>query len=261
MLLVEKHSLFQVPWRKSGAELNNKLLMAVFGSVAGITSMTQVSGAVITWSGANDVSGSSDVQTLGTYVDALSEDPSGTVTINTVPFLEGTLSGSNFSDGVGDIVVSGSFTANYVSGGDSATTDASYNTLLSHFGYGVYNSGSGEYGPLTVTLSVQSGNEYQVQLFVYQFGGNSDGAAITDPEDSNGPTLNSAGQFATGTFTASGSTQTFQIDGPVNGGAANIFNALQLREIATAVPEPASAGLMLLAGAGFLRRRRSREGR
>jgi hypothetical protein len=242
--------------------MRNKLSIAALGVAASIASATGASAAQITWNTAA-ISSDSVVSTTGTYLDAIGEDPNGTITVSTVPFLEGEFSGAgttgNYDDTIGDIVVSGMFDGSgthYTGGSAPSTGDTNFNNLLIYLGF---ENSFDDY--LTVSLNgLNPGHQYQVQFFVYQSGaGNGNGAVITDPEDGNGPTLSASGEVATGTFVADTDPQTFEFTGPPTSNPmasyAGIFNAIQLRDIT--VPEPASAGLLLFAGATVLLRRRS----
>jgi hypothetical protein len=234
--------------------MNRKVMTMALMAASGIPAAKFASAATITWT-SSSISGASDVSTIGTYISAVDENPSGPLTVAGVPFLQGSFSSPTSNDvgyfsqdgtDTAPIVVSGSFDPSgkeYYSAGtpNPSTGDTSYDDILSYLGF--ENSETN----LTVSLNDLSvGSTYLVQMFVRQQGGGGNGAAIAA-----GPTLSSSGSFATGTFTADSNTQSFTFTGP--GGAAGIFDALQLREQPT--PEPASASIAIFGTAAICVRR------
>lgn len=227
--------------------------------------------APITWGSPQTVSGDSDVSTTGSLVYAFTfggtaAPPSATV--NGVTFSPFRVPGGIITSAtVGSVTISespGKLFASNAFGSSSApysglSTD--YKAIL----------GSGAYADLpasiTVTLGgLTSGQDYLVQWWT----NNASNAAIlgagftnTTALATNSVTLDAnttniaggVGQFALGTFTASGTTQTFLLS--ETGGDFNpLINALQVR----AVPEPSLTLLGVAAASGGLLawRRRSR---
>jgi hypothetical protein len=227
--------------------------------------------APITWGSPQTVSGDSDVSTTGSLVYAFTfggtaAPPSATV--NGVTFSPFRVPGGIITSAtVGSVTISespGKLFASNAFGSSSApysglSTD--YKAIL----------GSGAYADLpasiTVTLGgLTSGQDYLVQWWT----NNASNAAIlgaaftnTTALATNSVTLDAnttnavggLGQFAIGTFTASGTSQTFLLS-ETSGGFNPLINALQVR----AVPEPSMTVLVGTAAVSVLLawRRRSR---
>jgi hypothetical protein len=116
-----------------------------------------------------------------------------------------------------------------------------YQNLLSTIGFGYFVNG-------TVTVSgLTSGDNYQVQVWSsYPYSSPNAHTTFTGPSGSNTVTLlPENNQFALGTFTASGSTESFNYD---YGNRYGLVNAVSVRELASA-PEPSTVGLL---GLGLL---------
>jgi hypothetical protein len=228
------------------------------------------SAATIDWSTATNISSGADVATTGTLVDALYCGPSGTTqTVGATSFTGATFvrtdtpdngDGISSQDGTTNapIAVTGNFQGGANTGyfvGGPGVSPSSYNSILSYLGF---ESGGDNFLTFSLnglitgqnsTPNLVVGDNYEVQIWVYQPSGGSNGASIVD-----GPTLSSSGEFATGTFTADSSGQTFELSNP-NG--AGIFDAIQLRDLGSSTPEPATCSLVVLAvGGSFLRRHR-----
>jgi len=227
----------------------------------------------ITWSGAQTVSGDSDVDTTGSLVYAFtfggtSAPPS--TTVNGVTFSPFTIpSGIITSATVGNVTISespgtlfGSNSFGSVSAPFSGLS-SSYQSLL----------GTGAYAdvPATITVTLKgltSGQQYRLQWWTSDaalqspiYGGsftNTTATAVNsvtlDANTTN--TVGGLGQFAIGTFTASGTSQPFTLS-ETSGGSNPLINALQLR----AVPEPSTCAMALAGlacGGSVVLRRRTR---
>jgi hypothetical protein len=206
---------------------------------------------VISWGSATDMSNpTSDVLNNGTTVDAA--DFTGTFTINNVNFnLLSATSGGNYSDGSGITVFAGNGTygdTNFSSGG-TPPDSTNYNSLANQFGFNFFNTG-------TVTLSgLNTGQTYQVEVWSsYKDAAGETETTLGGPTGSNSVTLlPQDNQFATGTFTASGTSESFTFNYGAGGGGYDLINAVSVRDVSgdSTVPEPSTYALML-AGLGAL---------
>ena len=188
--------------------------------------------AVITWGGGT-VAGDTDVLTNGTAVYAYDWDGAAT-TVNGVSFT-GTAATGNIGGNVGLKSASGSLlnTTTYTSASAPfSSLSGSYQTLLTGGDYA--NSGA---VTLTVTLSnLTAGVFYAVQVWVNDPRVNGLNRATTANSTGGvGVTLvhnyqemaGGVGQYAVGTFTATGTTQSFTLIGT----ASTQLNALQVRNL------------------------------
>ncbi|MFM8783697.1 MAG: hypothetical protein ACKOFI_00695 [Phycisphaerales bacterium] len=226
----------------------------------------------ITWGSATNMSGDSDVSTSGTLKYAYNVGASGvsSVSDNGVTFapyaFPALLSFTNTvtSGGVSFVESDGTLWSNNSQGTASgAGLSADYKSMLSSIG------GATNPGTITVTLgNLASGTQYQLQVWV----NNSSNGSVPntgDPISSvilgsganqvtlDANTTNSAGgvgQFVLGTFTASGSSQTFTLNGS---GGMPVINAFQLRDL-TPIPGPGGAALAAIIGAMLPAGRRRR---
>ena len=212
----------------------------------------------IVWGSPQTVSGDSDVSTTGSLVYAFTfggTSAPSSATVNGVTFSLFTVPGGIVTSAtVGSVTISespGNLFAYNTFGSASApfsTLSSSYQTLL----------GSGAYADtpanITVTLGgLTNGQQYEVQWWTNnsanltpQFGGgftNTTATAVNavtlDANMTN--TVGGLGQYAIGTFTASGATQAFLLE-ETSGGSNPLINALQVR----AVPEPTTSVFVLL---------------
>lgn len=138
----------------------------------------------------------------------------------------------------------------------------------------------------SVTLgNLVAGTTYEIQIFSHDgrttrgnaataFGDNNGGISAgadlnnLDTNISAGPSSGGTGDSTIGTFTATGANVTFSVSGDGNitdgGGVPNFtsnnspsqVNAIQLRAISVAVPEPSALSLLALMGLGVSVRRR-----
>ncbi|MCE9630712.1 MAG: hypothetical protein K8S94_08380 [Planctomycetia bacterium] len=222
----------------------------------------------ITWGSPQTVSGDSDVDTTGTLLYAFTfggtASPPST-TVNGVTFSPFRIPGGIVTSAtVGNVTISespGNLLAYNTFGSASAPfsgLSSSYQSLL----------GTGAYAdvPNTITVALNgltSGQEYRLQWWTNDsakltgaFGGsftNTTASAVNSVTlDANVTNVvGGVGQFAIGTFTASGTTQAFSLTEP--SGNNPLINALQVR----AVPEPAMSALAVAAAsAGWMLWRR-----
>jgi hypothetical protein len=220
-------------------------------ALATLSLTTATQAAIITWEAATAVSttngNSSDVSLDGTFHHAVAGEfssSSGTVsdhTVNTVLFT-GVGGGNGGSNDLWD-------------GGDSG--DATYNALLSEANFGLGGSS------VTITLgdvsalggvALLDGQDYQLQLWFVD--DNTTGRTMIYGDGEASPStvslLGTNGQYAIGTFTASGTTQDLTL--VASGFGQAHLSAMQLR----AVPEPGTYALIggLLALSHVMLRRR-----
>jgi hypothetical protein len=191
------------------------------------------------------LTGPSDIQTNGTFFDAINTTTNGgytTTTIGDTTF--NALVGG--TDGTMSLTVTGgdgNFTSTY--GGSSSAT---YNYVVGH---ATDSSGS------TVTIGsalhpLTLGDLYQVQVWGY-WPNPMYGAELNGDPSVSFP--NGGGGYALGTFTATAITQTFTYQGNSQSFGAGFVNDIAVRE----VPEPSTYALMLggLALLGFCARRKA----
>ena len=227
--------------------------------------------APITWSSPQTVSGDSDVSTNGTLVYAYtfggtSAPPSATV--NGVTFSPFRIPGGVItSTTVGSVSLAES-PGNLFASNSLGSSSAPYSALSTDYKAIL---GSGAYADIPASITVTLGGLTSGQNYLVQWWTNNAsnatilGAGFTNTTalatnsvtlDANTTnTVGGLGQFATGTFTASGTTQTFLLS-ETSSGFNPLINALQVR----AVPEPSLTLLGVAAAAGGLLawRRRSR---
>jgi hypothetical protein len=235
----------------------------------------QVRAAVppITWSAAQTVSGDSDVDTTGSFVYAFTFGGTAappSTTVNGVTFSPFTIpSGIVTSATVGNVTISespGTLFGSNSFGSVSAPFSGLSSSYQSLLGTGAYAD-----NPSTITVSLKgltSGQQYRLQWWTSnasnQLSIYGDSFSNTTATAFNSVTLDAnitnlgggLGQFAIGTFTASGTIQSFSLT-ETSGGFNPLINALQVR----AVPEPSTCAMALAAlacGGYSLFRRRKR---
>lgn len=214
--------------------------------------------AIINWSVPSNISGDSDVITTGTLVDARNMSQNQlTTTVNGVFFdIFPIPNGGNGISGLNNIFA---FAYNNAESSDTAygssnlpysSLSLSYRTLLSS------GAGSSTGNPLTLNLlGLTNGASYLFQWWTNDsglaFGGvNTTTATATNSVTLDENTTNSdggMGQWVSGTFTATGTSQTITFSGP-----RPAINAYQLR----VVPEPGSLSLLIFGGLTIVHCRR-----
>ena len=239
--------------------------LVITGLACLFVAQESVEAATITWSAAQNVSGDSDVATIGTLEYAFNFGTTSVqaTTVNGVAFSAfGIATPNSTTVTVGNVTVAESpgFLTSYSNLGTGAPAftnlSSGYQTLLGSGGSaGIPNT-------ITVTLAgLTIGDQYSLQWWSSNNAMVSGLTTTTATSGSNSVTLNAGaaqglGQFVTGTFTADGTSQTFTLNGP-GGSTAPLINALQLRNLsASAVPGAGLAGLASIGLAGVSRRRR-----
>ncbi len=237
-------------------------ITAVFLSIA----IQPAKAATINWGAAQNIVGSSDVDTTGTLFASANFGSGTSVTVNSVTFNPFTASGTSTT--VGNITLASTSGQNLSVSGDPLGGPPSYNGLLeaANFTGGFPTTG---FRTQSITLSnLLLGATYSIQYWV-----NDSRAGTTASRTVNVGSVTLAanvaqsggglGQYTIGQFIADSTTQSFSVVGNFNvaenGVSAPYANAMQVRMVA--VPEQstwvmAGAGIALVATCGEVRRRR-----
>ena len=201
----------------------------------------------IAWTGPTGITGDANLSTTGTFLDALilNTAAGGDLTADGIVFnVAGSEAGGVYGDGI--ITYTGSGLNNYswsgsfpvgplASSGFAAVMDAG----------GIYQNGGSGSG--TVTLSaLKPGHGYMVQVFNYA---PDNDAGLTTLSGTTPVTLsnlpgaggtNTYGEFATGTFVATSTNETFNWNGA--GSSYTVVGAISVRELTiTPVVSPTNA--------------------
>jgi alpha-1,3-glucanase-like protein/carbohydrate binding protein with CBM6 domain len=209
-------------------------------ALATLTSSVTVNAQNITWGSATGITGDANLVTSGTYVDAFLTNTSKTtsLTADGVTFNPAT-SSSNTSGTDGKIsftVTSGTNLPYSTNAFPTASPSSTAFAALMNSG-GTYENGGTGAG--TVTLSgLISGHTYAVQVFNYINDGD---AGLTKLSGTTPVTLSNApgaggsgtnGEYATGTFTATGTTETFNWNG--QGSGYTLLGSISVRDTTNA---------------------------
>lgn len=211
---------------------------ALFAVVFTLGSAGVANADVITWGTPQDIAASRDVSTNGTLVFAGRGGLATSVTVNGVTFVvDGQFSGANGNNNQG-----------------LPTGDANYDSLINFFAGGPFASTT-----FTPQGAFVAGNTYEIQIWQSNTNGFGSGQGTIDDGNGNLVTLDQdagaiGGQYVIGTFVADDSNAPV-----ITFGGTRIYNAYQVRDLGViAVPEPASFGILAVAGMGLAVRRRKR---
>jgi hypothetical protein len=211
----------------------------------------------INWGSTLALTGDANLLTTGIYFDAFIPEYTGTaLSADGVNFNDDTaITGSGGSDGIISYTWSGGGNTEYDFAGSFSLGSAGFNSVMNAGGAYVNGVGSG-----TVTITgLTAGDTYSVQDFEYDAGNG--GATIlggSTPATITGGSTDDQGEFVTGSFTATGSSETFSLTGDT-GTAFTVLGSLSVRNV-TSVPEPSTVGIfaggfVLMLSLVFLRRR------
>jgi hypothetical protein len=220
-------------------------------------------GAAIDFYQSTPVDGPSDVQNNGNVVQAYdfptNTGSTGTLTVNGVTFSNFNLNPSGDTTTINAADYSGFTSDPNPPGNDSQGFTGDFLTLMDNAAVR-----DGSYTNTLVLNGLTSGQSYQVEIITYDgrnIGGNfyvrtntltGDAGSTAGTDTYYGDPnayYNNAGTYVLGTFTADSSSQTINF---ANSDTDSQINAL----IVSAVPEPASLGLIAISAVGLLKRRR-----
>jgi hypothetical protein len=243
---------------------SNSMLLAAAGilAVAGVGAAASASfGSTVTWGTAANISGNTDVSTVGSLVLANEIGGAAAQTVNGVTFspFTGTNAATITQGNVTLSAPTSGDTVNIDSGFGPSTFSSSYNAMLN--GAAALGNGSSEANgldPMDLTIAgLTPGSPYLIEIWV----NDSRGYPVNRQETLSGSNSDSAvidyltppGQFITGTFVAdsTGSQTISMTPVDINNSPSNAdaqINAFQVR----AVPEPATLGLVGVGAMGLL---------
>lgn len=216
-----------------------KKILPIIIAVAGLLVASASSQAqTIVWGSAQNMVGDSDVQNVGTYFDAITFGSN--VTVNGVVFQAFGTTTNIMVTGYAAGANAGNFTS-------APPSSANYSAAFSN---SVYGNSASDISTVTIT-GLTIGDAYSVQAWSY-FGGSLGGSEFigANTVDLN----NTAGQFATGTFTATSNTETFQFGvGAGNANGYSFLSGVSVFDVTGSTPEPSTVALfaMAITGLGF----------
>jgi hypothetical protein len=222
-----------------------KILLISLASIGLLASATYSSAQIIVWGSAQNMTGNSDVMVPGTLVDAATFY-SSPVTVGTVTFNKFTVSSGTYTDGSGIAITTPSGGSGAYGSPFTTTTPSStaYSHLTAVVGFTVGSTG-------TVTLSgLNTGDSYTVEAWSY-YSGTAAGGSTKLTGSTSVNLLSTVGQFALGTFTATGSTETFgyAVNNADNHAVINAVSVFDDSGSTVGVPEPST---YVLLGVGAL---------
>ncbi|HXC35938.1 MAG TPA: hypothetical protein VNV43_08680 [Candidatus Acidoferrales bacterium] len=194
----------------------------------------------INWGPAIGITGDNSLQTNGTYVDAYIPDTqlASGLTADGVVFNSSTSSSSTTgSDGViSFIVLSGqNLTYDFTTFPTNAPSSPAFAAIMN--AGGTYENGGAGQGIVTIA-GLTNGHIYSVQIFNYANDGDpglTTFSGVTNVTLDNLPGAggaNTYGEFATGTFTASNTNESFYWNG--DGSGFTVLGAISVRDISSA---------------------------
>ena len=192
----------------------------------------------IAWGPATGITGDANLQTGGTYYDALlpNTSASSALTADGITFnVDSTVSGTGAGDGIISYQVTSGSLNNYefTTFPTTAPSSQAFSNVMTDGG--TYEAGGAGAGTVTIS-GLTAGQKYSVQVFNYA---NDSDAGLTTLSGSTPVTLgnlpgaggpNTYGEFSTGTFTATGSTETFNWNGA--GSGFTVLGAISVCSIA-----------------------------
>jgi hypothetical protein len=233
--------------------------------------------STVTWGSAQNISGDSDVSTLGSLLYAYNAGDSGVTatTVNGVTFSPYVFpSNGNTTTTTGNVTFTESPDI-LLSFDNLNSVSAPFSNLSSNYQSLLSSGGSaGALGTITASLGgLTVGRDYLFQWWTND-SSNDPGLASTESSAEvmfNPPTTvtldanttdsaGGTGQYVIGTFNALGTSRNISLNGI---GGLPLINAFQIRDVTSAaIPEPrqVAASLLLLAGIGgyvFLKRRKA----
>jgi hypothetical protein len=217
------------------------IVLTAFLALSALSIVLRASAQDITWGQATGITGDANLA-VGTYYDAFLPN-TGTpapLTVDAVTFNVDTFgSGTSTSDGIINATETSGALNNYSSSSfPSAPPSSSAFAAVINAG-GIYQNGGSGAGTVTIT-GLTPGQPYQIQVFNYA---NDNDPGLTTLTSSNSVTLGNLpgsggastyGEFTTGTFTPSGSTETFTWTGA--GSAYTVLGAIYVCTLPNNLP-------------------------
>src|SRR5215469_6994857 len=209
--------------------------------VAAFALNTYAQSSQISWSSVQNISGDSDISTMGTLFGTWSpylqaNGGSGSITANSVTFVANDLP---------DFSIPSYFGGQYTGFGNPGTADANYNTLLEGaqfsnngtggtFSFGGLNPGDTYQVEIWVEDTRNIGNRRWENVYENSYGDAGTSAAVTFPADGS-----ALGQYDIGTFVANSAgseTLNFETWSSVGGNQCAQVNLFQVRDLTTPAP-------------------------
>lgn len=205
----------------------------------------KVNGQDIVWGAATGITGPANLAS-GVYYDgfipnALTPSP---LTVNSLTFnVNSIVSSTSTSDGIITAAVTAGTLNNYNGGSFPSTSPSSSDFAAVMNAGGIYQNGGAGAGIVTIT-GLTPGQAYQIQVFNYV---SDNDAGLTTLVGSNSVTIgnlpgaggpNTYGEFVTGTFTPSSSTETFNWAGA--GSSYTVLGAIYVCSLPNNLPPTVS---------------------
>lgn len=219
----------------------NHIVLTAFLALSALSIVPRASSQDISWGPATGITGDANLA-VGTYYDAFLPNTAtpAPLTVDAVTFNVDTIVSTNStSDGTITATETSGTLNDYTSSSfPSAPPSSSAFAAVMNAG-GIYQNGGAGTGTVTIT-GLTPGQTYQIQVFNYA---NDNDPGLTTLTSSNAVTLsnlpgsggaNTYGEFATGTFTPSGSTETFTWAGA--GSAYTVLGAIYVCTLPNNLP-------------------------